>query len=61
MTPPADVLPDWDTELANALTAAFMFSTPPTDRALAGWGGAGEAIAELTLIGIYDPMGGLVA
>ena len=61
MMPPADVLPDWDTEEANAALAAFVFAGPFTDRALKGWGGAGEAVAELTLIGIYDPMGGLVA
>ena len=61
MMPPADVLPDWDTELSNATLAAFVFAGPFSDRALAGWGGAGEAVAELTLIGIYDPMSAKVA
>ena len=31
------VLPDQDTD---ALTAAFLFATPPSDRALWGWDGA---------------------
>ena len=58
MMPPADVLPDWDTELSNAALAAFVFAGPFSDRAR---GGAGEAVAELTLIGVYDPMSARVA
>ena len=41
---------------ADVLTAIFVFATPPTDRALRGWDGPGEAYAELSLLGVIDPM-----
>ena len=61
MMPPDLVLPDWDTEKTNALAAALLFATPPTDRALAGWDGAGEAREELVMLGVFDPMSARVA
>ena len=50
-----------DTEQANALALAFLFATPPTDRALKGWDGADEAYSELTMLGVIDPMTSRVA
>jgi len=58
MMPPAAVLPDWDTEKSNAVAVALLFTTPPSDRALAGWNGAAEACEELTMLGVHDPMAG---
>ena len=56
MTGPATVLPDWETEKCNALAAALLFTTPPTDRALRGWCPELEACEELTMLSMYDPM-----
>jgi len=45
----------------EALAAVFLFATPPTDRALMGWGGADEAYGELCGLGAIDPMTARVA
>ena len=55
MTPLDVVLPDQDTD---ALAAAFLFATPPSDRALWGWDGAPQAYSELVELGVIDPMAG---
>ena len=55
MTPLDVVLPDQDTD---ALAAAFLFATPPSDRALRGWDGAPQAYSELIELGVIDPMAG---
>ena len=46
---------------SDVLAAVFLFATPPTDRALRGWDGAGEAYAELSALGAIDPMTSRVA
>ena len=45
-----------DAEQRNALAVAFLFATPPTDRALKVWDGADEAYGELSILGVIDPM-----
>lgn len=55
MMPLDVILPDSDTD---ALAVAFLFATPPSDRALRGWNGAAMAYSELVELGVIDPMSG---
>ncbi len=61
MMPPAPVLPDWDTEKHISLAVALLFTTLPSDRALAGWCPADWANEELVMLGVHDPMSARVA
>ena len=50
MSPPSGPAIGEDAAKLITIAAALLFTTEPSDRALEGWDGAGEAVEEIAVI-----------